>query len=74
MNTITNDLQLYALKGNVVGGKILLFNRLENQNLSKEQIRKKVVDEYEIMAPKHFVRSWKDYEKCKKFIGYETSE
>ena len=72
MYTITSDLQLYALKGNVIGGKILLFNRLENQNLSKEEIMRKVVEEYEIMAPKHFVRSWKEYEKMKKFLQYET--
>ena len=39
-----------------------------------EEIMRKVVDEYDIMKPKHFVRSWKEYEKMKKFLKYETSE
>ena len=39
MNTITNDLELYAIKGNVAGGKILLFNRLE-KTLTKDEIKK----------------------------------
>ena len=69
MDTIKNDLQLYAIKGNVDGGKILLFSRLENQNFTKEQIEKKVVEEYQIMKPQHFVRSWRDYIKMKKFLN-----
>jgi len=73
MDTIKNDLQLYAIKGNVDGGKILLFSRLENQNFTKEQIEKKVVEEYQIMKPQHFVRSWRDYIKMKKFLNYEQS-
>ena len=68
MDTIKNDLQLYAINGNVDGGKILLFSRLENQNFTKEQIEKKVVEEYQIMKPQHFVRSWRDYIKMKKFL------
>ena len=72
MNTITNDLELYAIKGNVAGGKISLFRRLEDNNLSKDQIRKMVVDEYAIMKPQHFIRSWKDYEQMKRFMNYET--
>ena len=72
MNTITNDLELYAIKGNVAGGKILLFNRLENQHLTKDEIKQAVVDEYQLMKPKHFIRSWIEYEKMKKFLNYET--
>tara|TARA_Y100000310_G_C20335728_1_gene647404 strand:- start:176 stop:397 length:222 start_codon:yes stop_codon:yes gene_type:complete len=72
MNTISNDLELYAIKGNVTGGKILLFNRLEKQNLTKEQIEKKVVHEYQIMKPQHFVRSWREYTTMKQFLNYET--
>ena len=73
MTTITNDLELYAIKGNVAGGKILLFNRLEKQNFTKEQIEKKVVKEYQIMKPQHFVRSWREYVAMKKFLNYEPS-
>ena len=73
MNTISNDLELYAIKGNVAGGKILLFNRLEKQNFTKEQIEKKVVKEYQIMKPQHFVRSWREYVATKKFLNYEPS-
>ena len=72
MNTISNDLELYALKGNVVGGKILLLNRLVEQHFTKEEIEEKVVNVYEIMAPKHFVRSWNEYMKMKKFLNYAT--
>jgi hypothetical protein len=73
MDTIKSDLQLYAIKGNVAGGKILLFSRLEKQNFTKEQIEKKVVQEYEIMKPQHFVRSWREYKTMKKFLNYEQS-
>jgi len=73
MNTIKNDLELYAIKGNVAGGKILLLSRLEKQNFSKEQIEKKIVHEYQIMKPQHFVRSWREYNTMKKFLNYEQS-
>tara|TARA_Y100000310_G_C20551944_1_gene748525 strand:- start:904 stop:1128 length:225 start_codon:yes stop_codon:yes gene_type:complete len=73
MTTITNDLELYAVKGNVDGGKILLFSRLENQKLNKEQIEELVVNEYSIMRPQHFIRSWKDYQKMKRFMNYDTN-
>ena len=69
MSAITNELELYSIKGNVSAGKILLFNLLENRDhLNEEQIRRKVVDEYEVMKPKHFIRSWKEYTKMKKFL------
>mgnify|MGYP003142695773 CR=1 FL=1 len=71
MTSINTELELYSLKGNVTGGKILLFNRLENQNLNEDSIRELVVDEYQIMRPKHFVRSWKEYIKIKKFLSLE---
>ena len=74
MNTINNDLELYALKGNVDGGKILLLSRLENQKLNKEQIEELVVNEYSIMRPQHFIRSWKDYQKMKRFMNYATDK
>tara|TARA_R110000824_G_scaffold46674_1_gene133748 strand:- start:240 stop:458 length:219 start_codon:yes stop_codon:yes gene_type:complete len=69
MSSITNELELYSLKGNVTAGKILLFNLLENRDhLSEDEIRMKVVDEYELFKPKHFIRSWKEYTKMKKFL------
>ena len=68
MTEIMNELELYSIKGNVTAGKIILFERLEQQNLSEEEIKTKVVDEYEIMKPKHFIRSWKEYMKTKKFL------
>ena len=52
MTTINNELELYTLKGNVVAGKILLFQSLENEGNDKEQIEHLVVDEYEIMDEK----------------------
>ena len=73
MNTINNDLELYALKGNVDGGKILLLSRLENKNLNRDEIEKLVVEDYAIMRPQHFIRSWKDYEKMKRFMNYDTN-
>ena len=68
MTEIMNELELYSIKGNVTAGKIILFERLEQQNLSEEERNTKVVDEYEIMKPKHFIRSWKEYMKTKKFL------
>ncbi len=71
MTTINNELELYTLKGNVTAGKILLFQSLEKEGNDKEQIEHLVVDEYEIMQPKHFVRSWKEYTKTKRFINWK---
>ena len=72
MTTINSELELYSLKGNVTGGKILLFDRLEHNNLNEEEIRELVVDKYMIMRPKHFIRSWKEYTRTKKFLHLET--
>ena len=33
-----------------------------------DEIKELVVDTYEIMRPKHFVRSWKEYTKTKRFL------
>mgnify|MGYP001200661285 CR=1 FL=1 len=74
MTTITNDLELYAIKGNVIGGKILLFSRLEKKCKSIDEIKKLVVDEYAIMKPQHFIRSWKEYEAMKRFMNYDTDK
>ena len=41
---------------------------------SKEEIRKSVVDMYEIMKPKHFERSWNEYTKTKRFIDFGESK
>ena len=71
MTTINNLLELYSLKGNVASGKIILFQNLENKNLGEEEIKNKVVDEYQIMGMKHFIRSWKDYQKMKRWINIE---
>ncbi len=69
MTTISNELELYSIKGNVSSGKIMLLSLLESRDkLSKDEIETKVVDEYEIMAPKHFKRSWKEYQKIKKYL------
>tara|TARA_B100000315_G_C14521513_1_gene561771 strand:- start:787 stop:1005 length:219 start_codon:yes stop_codon:yes gene_type:complete len=71
MTTINNLLELYSLKGNVISGKIILFQELDNKNLDYDEIKSKVVDEYEIMGKKHFVRSWKEYQKTKKWISFD---
>ena len=68
MIEINDELELFALKGSVIGGKILLFKILESQNLSKEDIRSKVVDEYHIMKPKHFIHSYKEFQRMKPFM------
>ena len=71
MTTINNLLELYSLKGNVTSGKIILFSDLEKQNMNETEIKSKVVDEYEIMGMKHFIRSWKEYQKMKRWINIE---
>lgn len=68
MTTINSELELYSLKGNVSGGKILLFSSLEAKNYSMDEIKELVVETYEIMKPKHFIRSWKEYTKTKRFL------
>tara|TARA_B100000287_G_C19947458_1_gene509107 strand:+ start:150 stop:365 length:216 start_codon:yes stop_codon:yes gene_type:complete len=68
MTEINNELELYSIKGNVSAGKIMLFDRLVKLNLSEDEIKDKVVDEYEIMKPKHFIRSWNEYCKMKKYL------
>ena len=73
MTTINTELELFSLKGNVTGGKILLFDRLEQDNLNEEEIRELVVDKYMIMRPKHFIRSWKEYLKTKKFLHLDSA-
>ena len=72
MTSINTELELFSLKGNVTGGKILLFDRLEQNNLNEEQIRELVVDKYMIMRPKHFIRSWKEYTQTKKFLHLDS--
>ena len=55
MITIDNELELFSIKGNVVAGKLLLLSILENKHLNHDDIKTKVVDEYGIMKPKHFI-------------------
>ena len=74
MTTINNLLELYSLKGNVISGKIILFNDLEKQNMNETEIKSKVVDEFQIMGKKHFVRCWKEYQKIKRFMTFNTNE
>jgi len=69
MIQIKNELELFSMNGAVLGGKILLLNALDqNQHLSKDEIRTKVVDDYGIMADKHFSYAWKKYQHIKKFM------
>jgi len=68
MTTINNLLELYSLKGNVTSGKIILFQELENKGMDVSEMRRKVVDEYLIMGHKHFIRSWKEYQKIKRWM------
>ena len=72
MTTINNLLELYSIKGNVASGKIILFKELDSKNLDYDEIRDKVVEEYQIMNKKHFVRSWKEYMKMKKWISFDV--
>tara|TARA_B100000282_G_C31466311_1_gene369210 strand:+ start:331 stop:543 length:213 start_codon:yes stop_codon:yes gene_type:complete len=67
MNSIESTLTLFSIKGNVSGGKHLLFKLLENK-FSFEEIQKLVVDDYQIMKPKHFISSWNDYNKTKRYL------
>ncbi len=72
MTTINNLLELYSLKGNVESGKIILFQELDNKyNNDYDEIEYKIVDEYQIMGKKHFIRSWKQYQKMKKWISID---
>jgi len=71
MTTINNLLELYSLKGNVASGKIILFSDLEKTGMDVSEMRRKVVDEYQIMGQKHFIRSWKEYQKIKRWIKIE---
>ena len=68
MTTINNLLELYNLKGNVASGKIILFQELEDKGMDVSEMRRQVVDEYQIMGQKHFVRSWKEYQKIKRWL------
>ena len=68
MITIDNELELFSIKGNVVAGKLLLLSILENKHLNHDDIKTKVEDEYGIMKPKHFIRTWKEYQKMKRFM------
>ena len=70
MITIDTELELFSIKGNVVAGKLLLLSILENKHLNHDDIKTKVVDEYGIMKPKHFIRTWKEYQKMKRFMTF----
>ena len=76
MNTIiSNELELYSIKGNVNAGKIMLFKILEDKfGNDKDKIRNLVVEDYQIMRDKHFSRSWNDYLKTKRFILFNDTE
>tara|TARA_B100000424_G_C22897508_1_gene477340 strand:- start:1095 stop:1322 length:228 start_codon:yes stop_codon:yes gene_type:complete len=74
MNTIiSNELELYSIKGNVNAGKIMLFRVLESRfGSDKDKIKELVVNEYQIMKSKHFSNSWNDYMKTKRFINLDS--
>ena len=73
MIQIKNELELFSMNGAVLGGKILLLNSLEqNQHLSKDEIRTKVVDDYGIMKDKHFTYTWKKYQHLKRFMDFNN--
>jgi len=73
MIQINNELELFQVKGHVLGGKILLFNRLE-KTLTKDEIKKKVVDDYAIMKSGHFTNSWNKYISVKRFMKLKDDE
>lgn len=69
--TITNPLDLFTIKGSTIAGKMMLFNLLEHKdNLTKDEIRFKLVDEYHLMKPKSFKSLWKDYTNIKKYCSF----
>ncbi len=49
-------------------GKIILFQELEDKGMDVSEMRRQVVDEYQIMGQKHFIRSWKEYQKIKRWL------
>ena len=71
MTTINKLVELYSLHGNVKSGKIILFNNLEKHNYDADEIKRLVVDEYDIMTPIHFKRSWKEYQQTKRWLALE---
>ena len=71
MTTINKLVELYSLHGNVKSGKIILFNNLEKHNYDADEIKRLVVDEYDIMTPIHFMRSWKEYQQTKRWLALE---
>ena len=71
MTTINKPVELYSLHGNVKSGKIILFNNLEKHNYDADEIKRLVVDEYDIMTPIHFKRSWKEYQQTKRWLALE---
>ena len=69
--TITNPIDLYIIKGATIGGKMMLFSLLEqNDKLSKDEIKIKLVDEYDLMRPKSFKSLWRDYTNLKKYCSF----
>ena len=47
---ISNELELYSIKGNVNAGKIMLFKILEDKfGNDKDKIRNLVVEDYQII-------------------------
>tara|TARA_B100000315_G_scaffold215199_1_gene214312 strand:- start:30 stop:248 length:219 start_codon:yes stop_codon:yes gene_type:complete len=68
--TINNPIDLYSLKGSTIAGKLMLFNMLEQKHLTKDEIRTKLVDEYDLMKPKSFKSLWRDYTNIKKYCSF----
>ena len=69
--TINNPIDLYTIKGSTIAGKLMLFNLLEQKdNLTKDEIRMKLVDEYDLMKPKSFKSLWRDYTNLKRYCSF----
>ena len=69
--TINNPIDLYTIKGSTIAGKMMLFSLLEqNDKLSKDEIKIKLVDEYDLMKPKSFKYLWRDYTNLKKYCSF----
>ena len=69
--TINNPIDLYTIKGSTIAGKMMLFSLLEqNDKLSKDEIKIKLVDEYDLMRPKSFKSLWRDYTNLKKYCSF----
>ncbi len=70
MIAIKDEVELFSVVGNVKGGKVLLLNSLFNKNLSEEEIKNVLVEEYGIMKNKSFIHTLKEYQRIKRFLEF----